>query len=278
VPDWQERIHRHTEPAIRVEHDARYRLAAPLIASAGLWCDLGCGHGIAAAAALRAHDGFSGRAVLVDLEEDTARLAAEELGAADAIVIGTDLATPEGVARVTEHLGDGSVVTCFEVIEHLATFAPLVERLVELEPRVTTILSVPNDAFWAIHNPHHQTMWGEGAFAELETLLPERRTLLHQLQLAGSALVPAETEQTLAPLAEVQTHDAVPTHFIAAFGPRAQELAPLASIAQVDLDEQRRWVRQRESDNALVNDLVRVNDEFRAYIAELEARLAGRES
>jgi hypothetical protein len=32
-------------------------------------------------------------------------------------------------------------------------------------------------------------------------------------------------------------------------------------------------VRPRESDNALVNDLIRVNDEFRAYIHELEGKL-----
>jgi SAM-dependent methyltransferase len=273
VPDWQERITRETEPAIRAEHDARYRLAAPLIARSELWCDLGCGTGIAAAAALEAQGGFSGRAVLVDLDEDVARGAAGELGVDDPVVFAADLSTPEGVARVAEHLGDGAVVTCFEVVEHLATFAPLIERLVELEEQVTTILSVPNDAFWAIENPHHQATWGEGAFAELETLLPQRRVLLHQVQLQGSAIVPAGSEQPVAPEATVQTHDSVPTHFLAAFGPRAAELAPLATVAQVDLDEQRRWVRQRESDNALVNDLIRVNDEFRAYIHELEGRL-----
>src|SRR4051794_3442651 len=221
MPDWQERITRETEPAIRAEHDARYRLAAPLIASGELWADLGCGTGIAAGSALRDHGGFSGRAVLVDLDEDVARGAAEELGLSDAVVFGADLATPEGVARVAEHLGDGAVVTCFEVVEHLSTFVPLIERLVELQGSVTAILSVPNDAFWSIVNPHHQAMWGEGAFAELETLLPEQRVLLHQVQLQGSAILPRDSEQTVAPEASVQTHDAVPTHFLAAFGPRA---------------------------------------------------------
>ena len=71
----------------------------------------------------------------------------------------------------------------------------------------------------------------------------------------------------------MQTRDAVPSHFLAAFGPRAAEVVPLATVAQVDLGEQRRWVRQRESDNALVNDLIRVNDEFRVYIHELEQKL-----
>src|SRR4051794_2055584 len=273
MPDWQERITRETEPAIRAEHDARYRLAAPLIASSELWCDLGCGTGIAAAAALEHHGGLKGRAVLVDLDDEVARGAAAELGAGDAVVFGADLSTPDGVARVAEHLGDGAVVTCFEVVEHLATFAPLVERLVELAPSVTTILSVPNDAFWGIHNPHHQAMWSEGAFAELDTLLPEGRVLLHQVQLQGSAILPVAGEEAVRPEAQVQTHDAVATHFLAAFGPRAAELAPQATLAQVDLDEQRRWARQREADNVLVNDLIRVNDEFRAYIRDLEGRL-----
>ncbi len=29
MPDWQERITRDTKPAIRVEHDLRYAVAAP---------------------------------------------------------------------------------------------------------------------------------------------------------------------------------------------------------------------------------------------------------
>src|SRR5215212_428983 len=240
MPDWQERITRETEPAIRAEHDTRYRLAAPLIASAEVWCDLGCGTGIAAAAALGAHGGFAGRAVLVDLDDEVARGAAAELGAQDPVVFGADLASDDGVARVSEHLADGAVVTCFEVVEHLTTFVPLVERLVERADTVTTILSVPNDAFWAIENPHHLAMWGEGAFAELESQLPAERVLLHQVQLQGSAVVPVGEERDLAAQVAARATDAVPTHFLAAFGPRAAELEPLAVVAQTDLDEQRR--------------------------------------
>jgi SAM-dependent methyltransferase len=278
MPDWQERITRETEPAIRAEHDARYKLAAPLIATAGQWCDLGCGTGIAAAAAL---DGrFDGRAILVDLDEDVARGAASELGLRDATSIGADLATPEGVSRALGELGDGAVVTCFEVVEHLRSFVPLLEALVERAERITTILSVPNDAFWAIENPHHQAMWGEGAFAELESQLPAGRVLVQQLQLQGSAVAPVGDEIALEVPLAVRARDAVPTHFLAAFGPRAQELRPLASVAQVDLDEQRRWVRQREADNALLREYVaqlavfeREREEWRRYIHELEGRL-----
>ena len=39
-------------PSVRVEHELRYRSAGALIAGAGVWCDLGCGSGLAAAAAL----------------------------------------------------------------------------------------------------------------------------------------------------------------------------------------------------------------------------------
>ena len=273
MPDWQERITHETEPAIRAEHDARYRVAAPLIASAEVWCDLGCGTGIAAAAALRPLGGFSRRAVLVDLDEGLARGAAAELGVQDAVVFAADLSTDDGVARVSEHLADGAVVTCFEVVEHLATFVPLVERLVERADTVTTILSVPNDAFWAIQNPHHLAMWGEGAFAELESQLPATRVILHQMQLQGSAILPVGDDLTLSPEAGVHARGAVPTHFLAAFGPRAAELEPLATVAQVDLDEQRRWVRQREADVAILETLLTEREEWRRYIHELEGRL-----
>jgi hypothetical protein len=153
---------------------------------------------------------------------------------------------------------------------------PLIERLVELAQSVTTVLSVPNDAFWAIENPHHRAMWGEGAFAELETLLPEGRVLLHQVSLQGSAILPADDERAVAPEATVQTRDAVPTHFLAAFGPSAGELAPLATLAQVDLDEQRRWVRQREADNATLRETIKELADHRTYIHQLEVKLGVR--
>jgi hypothetical protein len=78
----------------------------------------------------------------------------------------------------------------------------------------------------------------------------------------------------------VQARDAVPTHYLAAFGPRAVEIGPLASLAQVDLDEQRRWVRQRESDLAVLQEMIellprheRWFTEWRRYIQELETKL-----
>ncbi len=109
-----------------------------------------------------------------------------------------DLTDPEDLQRISQALalGEGSgreaaVVTCFEVIEHLASFVALLGWASALaqEHGVTFLISVPNDAFWSIQNPHHRTSWSEGAFEELRSLLPGEHTLLRQVALAGSALV-----------------------------------------------------------------------------------------
>jgi hypothetical protein len=302
MPDWQERITRETEPSIRAEHDLRYRLAAPLIQASSAWADLGCGHGLAAAAALG--ESFSGHAVLVDLDEDVVRSAEHELHAGQKTGLTADLNRQEDLDRVRETLlgaGSDRVITCLEVVEHLEDFAPLIGMLAELAQagEATSVLSVPNDAFWSIENPHHRAIWGEGAFAELLTLLPDSRTIARQLSLNGSALLSDGDEQ--APEAarlELLGEPGAPTHFVVAMGPRASELQSGAMVAQTDLLEQRRWERQRESDNAFfqaaladaqadierlvaerdeLTRMVRANtaqfDQWRDYIAELEQRL-----
>src|SRR3954454_10038650 len=143
MPHWHERITVETEPALRVEHELRYRLAAPAIAQAQTWCDLGCGHGVAASGALG--ERVAPRAVLVDREQAVVDTACETLrGRAELVGLVADLTQPDDLARLrsTLHETDGErVVTCFEVIEHLETFAPLVELLVELaETGATTVL------------------------------------------------------------------------------------------------------------------------------------------
>ena len=50
------------------------------------------------------------------------------------------------------------------------------------------VLSVPNDAFWAMENPFHQTMWGEGAFEELRRLLPDDHVAAAQVPINGSCI------------------------------------------------------------------------------------------
>src|SRR5688572_19179468 len=117
MPDWYERITQETPPDILAEHDLRYALVASLIAESALWCDLGCGNGIGAATALAGRRP-GGRVVLVDSDAEAIATARGELGVADAVLLTADLASPDGLAHVREHIADddGTVITCFEVI------------------------------------------------------------------------------------------------------------------------------------------------------------------
>jgi SAM-dependent methyltransferase len=276
MPDWQERITRETEPAIRAEHDLRYRIAVPLIVSSSVWVDLGCGYGLAAGAALE--NSFGGHAVLVDLEEEVVRGAEHELLAGSVTTVTADLADPDDLQRVRAALlsatrTEDRVITCFEVVEHLATFVPLVQMLIELADSgaATSVLSVPNDAFWSIENPHHETMWGEGAFAELLALLPQSRVTARQVSLNGSAVLLDDRERERPDSAELKllADSEVPTHFIVALGPRATELGIGALVAQTDLSEQRLWERQRESYNAfLEGELDAARSDLERLVAE----------
>lgn len=298
MPDWQERITRETHPAVRVEHDIRYRLAEPLILGARTWADLGCGNGVAAADVVGGM--YRSRAVFVDVQQDAVDAAVDAVGAGEPVGVVADLADREEVARVRETVLEGPgprAITCFEVVEHLSTFVPLVEMLSELAEggEATVLLSVPNDDFWALDNPYHASMWGEGSFAELRSLLPGGTVVAKQLALQGSAVVPDghdgdEISVSLRPSGE----GAVPTHLLAAMGPQAELLGTHAGVAQTDLDETRRWERQREADLAhmeelheLIDKLQGENDGFRSelkanhkefedwrkYIHELEGEL-----
>jgi hypothetical protein len=89
-------------------------------------------------------------------------------------------------------------------------------------------------------------MWGEGAFEELRRLLPPEHLILRQVPLQGSAIVRdgAPDARTVAVSADP---DGVPSHLLVAFGPDVARLAPDARVVQADLEEQRLWVRERES-------------------------------
>ena len=289
MPDWQERITRDTEPAIRIEHQLRYALAAPLVHEAALWCDLGCGTGVGAARALGGK--LPGRTLLVDISDAALEHARRELPGENVSTMQADLSTEDGVASVTaaltEQAGDDQVtITCFECVEHLASFTPLVSKLVELAERnnFTVLLSVPNDSFWSIENPHHHTSWGEGAFEELRGLLPADHLLLRQVVLQGSAVMRADAQPELRAAAVELEPEGVPSHLLAAFGPAREKVATSAAVAQLDMEEQRRWERQRESNLAVFQTLAdeyreeiqRMSQEladYRAYIHDLERRL-----
>jgi 2-polyprenyl-3-methyl-5-hydroxy-6-metoxy-1,4-benzoquinol methylase len=286
VPDWQERITRDTEPAIRVEHQLRYALAAPIVHASALWCDLGCGTGVGAAHGLGGK--LPGRTLLVDVADAALEHARRELPGENVSTMQADLSTEEGVAAVaaalTEQAGDGpGTITCFECIEHLASFVPLVSKLVQLAERhgFTVLLSVPNDAFWSIENPHHQTSWGESAFEELRTLLPADHVLLRQVVLQGSAVVRGDdAAPDLRPVDVELEPRGVPSHLLVAFGPERERVALGAAVSQVDMEEQRRWERQREADLSLLKDygseihaMSKELADYRAYIHDLERRL-----
>jgi SAM-dependent methyltransferase len=283
MPDWQERITRETAPSIRVEHELRYAAAAPLVHASAAWCDLGCGTGLGAAAGLGVP--YAGTALLVDADETAVEQARTTVAAQALVPLTADLTSPADLERVREELLKAAPdarrsVTCFEVIEHLATFVPLVELLVKLAEQHDTsvVASVPNDAFWAIENPHHVTTWGEGAVEELRSLLPPDHVFAHQVALQGSAL--ARVGETTDEVASIRVGDGVATHFLLAFGSGAEQLATAPRVVQADLAEQRRWERQRESDlqfmqdtrDRLEQEIARVA-EFRMYIHELEERL-----
>lgn len=276
MPDWYERITQETPPDILAEHDVRYALVAPLIAESALWCDLGCGNGIGAATALAGRRP-GGRVVLVDNDAEAIAAARRELG--EAVGLTADLSSQDGLARVREHVGgeEGTVVTCFEVIEHLETFVPLVTMLTELVGSgATVVLSVPNDAFWNMRNPYHLAKWGEGAMAELRSVLPESHTVLHQVSLSGSAVLPEGGDERFE--VGVQARAAgPPTHFIVAMGAQADRVQPAAQVTQVDVVAHRSWERQREAHLAVAEATIAKQskwfEEWRRHIHGLEKQL-----
>jgi SAM-dependent methyltransferase len=262
-----EHVTHDPSPARRAEAELRYAAVAGLVAEASLWVDLGCGTGVAAADALGG--GFAASTLLVDSSSEALETACAELPRAQALQ--ADLATPEGLDAVRAAVAGAPqgarVATCFETIPHLVDFAGLVGLLIELaaEHGFTVVLSVPNDAFWGVENPFHHTMWGEGAAQELRRVLPEDHVVMRQVPLAGSALVTGAAESAPLPAPEADLRLAsVPSHVVVAFGPQAARLAPGAIVRGVDLDEQRRRERQRDSDLAFLE----------ARVAELE-RSAG---
>lgn len=286
--DWQERISRETNPAIRVEHRVRYAMAAPIVAEASVWADLGCGNGIAAGEALA--DRLPDRVLLVDNSEDALAQAPRELHADAVSTLQADLTSPDDLDRIRLQLtADGvrdGCLTAFEVVEHLTDFVPLIELLVGLHEQngFTSVLSVPNDAFWSIENPFHVTKWGAGAFEELRRVLPPEHVVAHQYALQGSlgAIQNGSPEPQAVTVEPAPVP--VPTHFLVAFGRAADRLRGAADVAGADLVEQRRWERQRESNYAHLHARERSNyeelekriaemDDWRSYIHELERKL-----
>lgn len=268
MADFQERITRDTAPAIRLEHDVRYLSARPLIMESQVWCDLGCGNGVAAASAL---DGrYPGRAVLVDVVESAVREAESRLEADDVHAVRADLASDQDLSLVRDallsDLPERGCITCFELIEHLCTFVSLVELLVEAAATgsYTVALSVPNDEFLSMQNPYHRSTWGEAAFEELRRLLPDETVLALQVELRGSTLVRTNLERAPERTAAFALPESVvASHFVAAFGPHSALLQEPVQVQVTDREAHRMWDRQRDSDLAY----------YRAVAQDLEAKL-----
>jgi SAM-dependent methyltransferase len=257
MPDWQERITRETPPQIRLEHVVRYAAATPLIAGSS-WCDLGCGTGLAAEEAGAAPK----RALFVDVDNAVAVDAAARFPDAETSDIALDLSREDGVQVLRDLLAgwDDLCITCFELVEHLADFTPLLRFLVErAEAGATVVLSVPNDSLTGVENPFHAATWGEGSLAELRTLLPEHRAF-EQVAIVGSALRAGDDEPADVSVDVRVEPVAGPSHMLLAFGPRAADVATPRRAKAVDVDEHLLWERQREADLAF----------FKARLAAIE--------
>jgi methyltransferase family protein len=286
MTNWQERISTGTDPSIRAEHILRYVVAAPIVGSAATWCDLGCGTGLAAGWATPGP--FAGTLVLVDVDEPSVAQAAAHLQATTTVPLTCDLDDAGGRAAVRAAVVDGPApraITCFEVLEHVHDLAGVVELLIELatEHETTVVISVPNDAFWAIENPYHATTWSSAAFGELRALLPADHVFAEQIPLRGSRVRVAgggDHEPV-----DVAPHEgAVASHFLAAFGPAAPQLRAAARVFEADQRSERSWINEREShlaytevrlesERASLRALTAEMDDWRRYIHELEDRL-----
>jgi hypothetical protein len=221
---------RDTDPAARVERDARRGLAAALQPAAA-WVDLRAANGPAA----------------------------DDPPPEGATALTGDFSAKDELQAVRDAAGEGALVTVFDTLEHLPSFVGLVELLDELaeEHGATVVLSVPNDA---VTEGARATAWGEGAFAELASALPEGHAVWHQLAVRGSALAPAGHEG-VHDGAVALAGDVAPVAFLAAFGPRAGHLRPAVSLAQADPGAERAARRADEGELAYL----------RARVGALEA-------
>jgi hypothetical protein len=277
MPDWQERITRQTDPAARADHLLRYAAIEPLLAGTVAWCDLGAGSAPPAVP----RPAFEGRLILVGGDRDTVAQARQRTEAQDVVEVVADLERREDIQRVSDALRDAPqghrLVTCFGVIERLAGFSLLLDALIAgAGEGVTVVLSVPNEAFApGVDKGDRKSVWGPGAFEELRRLLPDDARIAHQVSLQGSSLLAVEGEKaspaSLDAAVAAGELGSPPTHFVAAFGPRAGELKlPGVAVVEADRLEERRWAARRDSDLAFYQA---ANRELEEEVRRLRERL-----
>ena len=147
-----------------------------------------------------------------------------------------------------------AVVLAFGLLDPVADFGPIVERLRSLaDGGATVVLSVPNQAFAG--EADGPIVWGEGAFEELVRLLPAGAVVGRVVELSGVALA-VEGSEVPAP-SGVSSGDSAPVAMLVAFGPRASALSSSSAVGFADRSAARRHER-----------------ELQARIAVLEARLS----
>jgi hypothetical protein len=272
---WEERISPTSDALLVGEHEARYRFARHAIEHADVWCDLGCGTGAGSVRALG--DVLPADVVLVDADPEALDAVGRTFGDRTPETRQVDLTSTDELAALGERLtsGGGAVLlTCFEVIEHLVDFVPLLEWLGAMaDGGATVVISVPNDVFTSVKNPFHLTMWGSSTVEELRGLLPADHVVATQVALAGSAVAPLSDPTPQVPVTASVELTGVPLQYLIAFGTRAGELETSAVVLAADVVAQRVWERQREVDNEYYRWAASRVEELEAELAQLRAGL-----
>ncbi|HPU38786.1 MAG TPA: hypothetical protein PLS63_04375 [Microthrixaceae bacterium] len=272
MTQWEERISGGSDVLLLAEHQVRYGWAKGPISSATTWCDLGCG--TAAASSVALGDTLPDRVVLTDLELDALTEARRAFSPVDVDTVQVDLTSRSALDELTERIdGDGpTVITCFEVIEHLPDFLPVVEWLsARAADGATVAISVPNDVFTSVKNPFHVTMWGSSTVEELRGLLPTDHVAAVQVALSGSAVTAGAPVEGSLHVDDIGA--AIPLQYLFGFGTSAEDLSPNAAVLPTEVAAQRVWERQREVDNAYFRSEAAQAAVLRERVAELEAEL-----
>lgn len=273
MTQWEERISGSSDVLLLGEHQVRYGWARDVIAASGSWCDLGCG--TAAASSRAVGDVLPEHVLLVDVEAEALEEAQRAFAPAPVRTGQVDLTSPAELAALSEQLDalpGPLAITCYEVIEHLSDFGPLIEWLAAgSQDGATVAISVSNDVFTSVKNPFHVTMWGSSTVEELRGLLPDDHVVAVQAALSGSVVTDGSQVHISGIVDDVT--DVVPLQYMMGFGPAADRLRANAVVLSTDVAAHRVWERQREVDNAYYRSVAARVPELEARIVELEAQI-----
>lgn len=246
-----------------VEHLIRYELVAQMTAcSSCTYFDLGCGTGFG----LKVLQSQVPNSVLYgfDIADEALARAASYLGKGSSLrLLRIDLTRSESYGAIENfvkvHQESRRVLICFEAVEHLDDFRSLIAFVNrQVQNGAEAFLSVPNDAFWGVHNPFHKNMFGEESLPELMQLFDNPPKLHKHYPMQGATILPDAvrelTEDQIAGKLLPQFLDrsqcvSVPSHFIL-HGGSSESItnAFTARFTLWDAAAERQWIAQRESD------------------------------